>query len=220
MAGICDGADCLGLSTNLNGANCLTQDVQCRDGKMVVASQGVRQRRFSAGTESTGSTFPVGGIDLVAGTDIINNGPYSATGPLLSVQVTNPFCTTASAVFHCEFAADVRVANSDIFELHGSANISGGGATFVDSQPPFTADTFPTSYGGIGLFADRPFAVADSGELYEELRHATYTVLGTIPAGAVFTFEMLAEVRIAPRGPLRRIAGYSVAVSILLSPTL
>lgn len=216
MASLCDGADCLGLPTTLDGNNCYTQPVECKNGVAVVRSQGVYQRRYAA---SALADWAGGGpsVSMPNGIQTVINGPNNAGGaPLLSIDTVNPFCSAANVTFAVEFAGRFYVSLSDKYQFRGDVSITG--ATFVESQPPFTSQVFPTFYQ-IPLESNN-IASADDGIVRDKEFHHGYTVDSIVPAGANFNFKALSVWTTTPNGLFRAALSFNVAVSIIMSPAL
>lgn len=222
MASICDGATCLGLSTDLNGSICLTNQVQCKDGHLTVPSQGSVLRRYAS---NGGADYTDGSaVDLTPSALTTNSGPRDVGGvDKLLVVVTNPFCSIANVLINFEFSAGVRMANTDNYSVSGEVSLSG--TTFIeDNVTPFNTgnpqSAGPSTYGPITAYGQTGLSVADSGEVFDYTHAGSFTVMARLNSLASCTFAGHARVDATPQGTLRQIRDYNVAVTFLITPAL
>lgn len=225
MASICDGAVCLGLSTDLNGSICLTNEVQCKDGKLTVPSQGSVLRRYATTGFAGFDLMPPGPVLLPGGAGLITvSGPRDAAGvDKLMVTVTNPFCARANVLINFEYAAVVVAAITDQLIVSGEVSIVGTNFVEDNVQPFNTANpqvAGPSAYGPITAYAQSPVGEADSGELYGYTHAGAFTVMAQLASLASCTFNGHARVDIDARGALRQVTSFNVAVTFTITPAL
>lgn len=222
MGSLCDGADCFGIDTSLDGNGCLTNEVRCKDGVLTVISQGTILRRYAVGGDAD---WTDGGPEPVTeDVPTVNSGPRDSGGAdKLTVTVHNPFCVSANVLINFEFAATLKAANTDLYSVGGEVALTG--ATFIeDNVQPFDTNNpqsaGPATYGPITAFGQAGVGVVDSGEVFEYTHAGAYTVMSRLTAGASFVFTGHARVDITAGGPLREIVDYNVAVTFLITAAL
>lgn len=220
MSSLCDGADCFGIDTSLDGNTCLTNEVRCKDGVLTVISQGSRYRRFAAGAGGDYTTDPDTPLDIPIGVTTAT-GPSDSDGtPLLSVSFTNPFCVTASLVFHCEFAVRFGASTSDSWTVSGDATIAGATARFIETNPPYTVDTPLTNYQvEVARWIGTP--IVDNDLVIDQVVHREYNLLGEVAAGETFAVDLLTVIRFLDvTGGFRSVQSFNCALSILCTAKL
>ena len=216
MTSICEGADCFGISTSLDGNTCFTQEVECKDNKLVVRSQGTRLDRFGNCFAAADPVTP-GPVAVVTGSTVA--GPRNpALGILLDVSLTNPFCSTAAIKFNIEFGINARVSFTDYWSVNGDVSIVGG--VFIEKPPPFAVGIPLPSYQ-INLDTNDGTSQPNNDNLVGIDRQYTYTIVGEVAALTVFSFQALTRFEAFNiRGPGRVVGGFNTAVTIDLSPKL
>lgn len=226
MAGICDGANCLGLSTDLNGSTCLTNPVQCKDGILTVPSQGTVLRRYAS--EHAAGSLGTGNDDqpyLVPPNTVATiTGPRLPSGnDAMTVTITNPFCAVANVLINFEYSANLGAANTDDYAVSGEVSITGG--TFVeDNVSPFNTNNplvaGPSVYANIRAYGQANVGVADSGELFIYTHSGSFTVMAQLPSLGTATFVGHARVDLNARGGFRAIRGFNCATTFSITPAL